>query len=138
MSLRLLSGATGLTQTKLRPYVVQNRATYSRLQSIIRVFAHTFNIASFGGRQTKRGVSSNAWNAHRVYPSTFLVNGKTAMVRVGKARLPIRPVWGPRLTKEYADSKTQAPLEQLVATDFPSDLKHELDFALGRVGLGVQ
>jgi hypothetical protein len=133
-----MSGATGLTQTKLRPYIIMNRATYSTLQSVVKVFSHTFNIASFSSRQTKRGVSSNAWSVHRVYPGTFLINGgKTAMVRVGKARKPIRPVWGPRLSKEFADSKTTGPLEQMVATDFPRELKHELDFALGRVGLGV-
>jgi len=140
LTLRSLAKATGVTVRKLREYVSLDRANYSELSSAIKVIAHTFNIASVGtARQTRRGVSSIAWGVRKVYRGAFLIRGgRTAMHRLGKARLPIEPVWGPRITREFARQGVDDELTQLVATKFPSTFKHELDFVLGRVGLGVK
>ncbi len=135
LTMRSLAAATGLPQRKLKPYVSLNRADYINLEAIVRVLSHTFNIASFAGRQTKRGVSSSAWGKRRVYPGTFMVKGRTAFKRVGKARLPIKPVWGPRIHKEFANELVQDRLDALVQQNMPKTLSHEIDFALGRLGL---
>lgn len=137
LTLRTLSGATGLTQKKLRQYISQDRADYTDLSTSIRVVAHTFNVASFGGRQTKKGVSSAAWGVRRVYPGTFMIHGRTAMKRVGKARYPIKPIWGPRITREFVRENTETLLEQLVARQLKPTLAHEMDFALGRIGMST-
>lgn len=138
LTLRLLNDATGVTQTKLRPYVRLDRADYSDLTAKVVVRPHVFNIASVGGRQTKKGVSSAAWGKRKIYPHTFLVRGVTAFVRVGKARLPIKPVYGPRIHAEFAKDTTIGQLQTNVREKFPAVLKHELEFALGKYGLGVQ
>jgi hypothetical protein len=137
LTLRQLSGATGVSQKKLREYITQNRADFAELSTSIRVRAHTFNIASVGAaRQTRKGVSAGAWGKRRVYPGTFLIRGGlTAMKRVGKGRLPIRPVYGPRITREFKREGVDAQLEALVATKMKPTMTHELNFALGRVGL---
>jgi hypothetical protein len=121
----------------------------------VRVRPHTFNIASIGGRQVKGkqaqfiftqggkrtvtkggrrtggGVSSAAWGKRKTYPHTFLIQGgKTAMVRVGKARYPIKPVYGPRIHAEFV--KIDEELSLNVQARFAPTLKHELDFALAR------
>lgn len=137
-TLRLLSQASGVTQTKIRPYVRTNHADYEELEAKVVVTPHTFNIASVGGRQTKRGVSSAAWGTRRVYPHTFLVHGRTAMVREGKSRLPIKPVWGPRIHAEFAKPATIDQLSMSAREKLPPILKHELDFALGKYGLDVR
>jgi hypothetical protein len=136
LTLRRLSQETGLTQRRLSEYVSENKADYSNLSGSVRVRPHTFNIASIGGRQTKRGVSSSAWGKRKVYPHTFLIQGgKTAMVRVGKARYPIKPVYGPRIHAEFV--KIDEELQAEVQARFAPTLRHELNFALGRIGLKV-
>jgi hypothetical protein len=135
LTLRRLSAETGLTQKRLREYVTETKADYASLSASTRVRPHTFNIASLpASRQTKRGVSSSAWGKRKVYPHTFLIQGgKTAMVRVGKARYPIRPVYGPRIHAEFVKLDDELKLE--VQARFNATLRHELAFALGRVGL---
>jgi hypothetical protein len=157
LTLRRLSEETGLTQKRLREYVSENRADYASLVGSVCVRPHTFNIASFPGvRQIKRrktvslgrkgertrsstligGVVSPAWGVRKLYPSAFLIQGgKTAMVRVGKARYPIRPVYGPRIHAEFVKIDDELKLE--VQARFAPTLRHELNFALGRIGLKV-
>lgn len=163
LTVRELSNATGVTQRKMRAYVKLNRADYGELRASVHINSHTFNIASVAGAtQTKRGVVTSrfnytksgkahsivtrgkggvtavAWGRRHLYPSTFLIQGgKTAMVRVGKARLPIRPVWGPRITQEYKRNDVDDQLKTLVSRQFAPTMKHELEFALGRFGLSV-
>lgn len=135
LTLRTLSREIGLSQTKLRPYVTLNRAGYIDLSAAVRITPHTFNIASFNGRQTRRGVSSAAWGKRRVYPHTFLIQGgKTAMVRITKRRLPIRPVYGPRIHREFARADVETALQSLVRERWDPTLRHELAFAMGRIG----
>lgn len=138
LTLRTVSKATGLTQKKLREYMHTDRADFGDLSASVQVFAHTFNVASFAGRQTKKGVSAAAWGMRKVYPGTFLVNGKTAMHRIGKSRYPIEPIWGPRITREYVRESTDEQLKALVASKYGPTMKHELDFALGRIGLKAE
>jgi hypothetical protein len=158
LTLRRLSAETGLTQKRLKEYVTETKAMAGDLSASVRVRPHTFNIASFAGRQVKGvkpkfiftqggkrkvttgsrrtggGVSSNAWGKRKTYPHTFLIQGgKTAMVRVTKKRYPIRPVYGPRIHAEFVKLDDELKLE--VQARFNATLRHELAFALGRVGL---
>jgi hypothetical protein len=59
------------------------------------------------------------------------------MHRVGKARLPIEPVWGPRLTREFGLPDSLDPLYALAREKFPGILAHEMNWALSSVGLRV-
>lgn len=156
-TLQILSEDVGLSQTRLRQYVRLVRANISRLATAVAVTPHTFNIASFPGtRQIKSsgkvvfsfmrngrrhnvraksgsavGVSSSAWGKRRIYPGTFLIHGgRTAMKRVGKARLPIEPVYGPRVHREFTYPETISELESVTAERMPIEMKHEIDYAL--------
>ena len=135
---RLLSEQTGVTQRKIADYIRARRANYGRVEYGLSVYPHTFNIASIGrAYQGKRGVVSHAWGKTRLYPHTFLVHGITAMLRTTKRRLPIRPVYGPRIHSLFANGQTQAALLDNVHSKMPQNLRHELDYALGRIGLKV-
>lgn len=137
LTLRRLSKATGVSQRKLREYVSLNRADYFDLSSAVKIRAHTFNVASVGtSRQTRIGVTSGAWGRRQTYRGAFLIRGGiTAMHRVGKKRLPIEPVWGPRITREFDRENVDDDLKSLVGMRFGPTMKHELDFALGRIGM---
>jgi hypothetical protein len=115
-----------------------DRADQGDLSAAVQTRAHTFNVASFAGRQTKKGVSAAAWGIRKVYPGTFLLHGRTAMHRTGKSRYPIEPIWGPRITREYVRESTDEKLKALVASKYGPTMKHELDFALGRIGLKTE
>jgi hypothetical protein len=163
LTLRRLSAETGLTQRRLREYVSKDRADFTSMSAAVKVRPHTFNIASFPGvKQIRRGsvatlgakrvkgapvtlprfrvrartggVVSSAWGISRLYGSAFLIQGgKTAMVRVGKARYPIKPVFGPRIHAEFI--KLDEELKLNVQARFRPTLAHELAFALGKIGL---
>ena len=149
LTLRQLSKATGVNQKKLREYVTLNKADFTGdLAASIRVRSHTFNVASVGSsRQTKLGVSSGAWGRRQLHRHAFIVHGITAFHRVGpyvkatkgryrgKMRQRIEPVWGPRITREFKRESVDAQLEALVAAKMRPTMTHELNFALGRVGL---
>lgn len=158
LTLRLLAEEMGLTQTKLRPYVRSINANYSTLSSAVRVTPHTYNIASFPGvRQTKvgktvftysrkgktrsvkakgGGVWSNAWGHSKFYRGGFLIQGKkTAMRRVGKARYPIRPLYGPRIHREFVQPQVEEALTSLVSEKLPDVMQHEIAFALRGAGI---
>jgi hypothetical protein len=135
LTLRELSKAMGLTQTRLRPYISTRLANYQNLESAVRIKPHTYNIASFAGRQTKKGVSAAPWGKRRVFPHTFLLRGVTAMVRVGKARYPIRPVYGPRITREFGRAAVVRSLQALVHAKLEPTIQHELEYELSRIGM---
>lgn len=66
------------------------------------------NLNLFGARQGKKGVSAAPWAQRRVFKSTFMVGryGGKVFRRVGKARFPIKPLYGPNLAREIVKDET--------------------------------
>ena len=60
----------------------------------------TMSLKEFGPRQTAKGVSAAPWRKRQVFNHTFTGPGGHVFVREGKARLPIRKLWGPAIPKE--------------------------------------
>lgn len=100
---RVVAKAMGVRQTSVRRRIIRTIARKARPVFRFDAFGKKVNIASFEGtRKTKRGVSSRAFGQRRVYPRVFLSrSGKTALKRLGKSRLPVRPVWGPGIKREF-------------------------------------
>lgn len=67
------------------------------------------NLNLFGAKQGKRGVSAAPWNRRRVFPHTFMVDryGGKVFVRTGKARFPIKPLFGPNIAREIVKDESE-------------------------------
>lgn len=124
---RIVAKSMGVRQTSVRRRIIRTIARKARPVFRFDAYGSKVNIASFAGtRQVKRGrviaqftytqggkrrtvttrggggVSSSAFGKRRIYPGTFLSkSGKTALKRIGKSRLPVRPVWGPGIRREF-------------------------------------
>lgn len=128
---RAVARDMGLTNRAVRSRLTRKKATPKRLTFILDAFGAPKNIASFkASRQTKRGVSSQAYGIRRIYPRTFLLRGSRggAMKRLGKARTPIRPVWGPGVASSF--EKFTNMLRATARSRFPRNLDQALAFAL--------
>jgi hypothetical protein len=99
---REISKTTGMGVRTIKEKIAVHRAGPAHLIASIEGFAHAPNLIRYGARQTKQGVSANAWNKRKIYKHTFIANqGRTVFARVGKARLPIKPIYGPSVRKEF-------------------------------------
>lgn len=128
-----IAAETGLLQKDVRAVLTRIRATWDKLTAVVISSGRAANLIRFGARQTRAGVSANAWGKRKVYPHTFIANqGRTVFVRRGAARLPIRPVFGPSIPREMAREKVAALLKRTAAERWPINFKSELDFYTGK------
>lgn len=146
---KLVARAMGSKQSSVRRRLVRKLARMGDATLELLAYGGALNISSFSGTMVKRGritqrfiftqagkrrvftqrsgggVSSRAWGKSRVYPHTFLIHEwKVAMKRIGKARFPIRPVYGPGIRREFERHREQIEAEALRL--FP----HQMDEAL--------
>lgn len=128
VAVRQISRDTGIRPQKaVRDRLPLRQAHQNRLIAEIGAQAYTPNLARFQARQTKKGVSAAAWGKRKTYRGTFIANqGRTVFKREGKARLPIKPVHGPRLAKAFVARHVTAAMNEAAGPAFRRTLKHEL------------
>ncbi len=135
---RDLAQQTGLKQKDIRAALIRVRAQWTRLLTSLTASGRTLNLIRFGARQTRAGVSANAWGQRRIYPHTFIANrGRTVFRRAvigGKRvrRLPIVPVHGPSIPREMAREAIRQAVEQTVHEQWPKNFQHELEYYLSK------
>ena len=119
---------TGITpQRAIRDRLHIRKATPNYLIGEIGAERYTPNLARFAARQTKRGVSATAWRKRKVYPRTFLGNqGRTVFKRVGKRRLPIRPVWGPKMHAAFVEREVRRAMDAVARERFRTEFRREV------------
>lgn len=143
--LRALARQTGIKYRRIRAAVRTVRAGPSSLVYRLDFDGIETNLADFGARQTKAGVSAAPWGQRRVFPSTFIVEkfGGRVFKRTGEAsdqarwklmdygvkglgRFPIRGVFGPNMAREVVkgESRDAWELDQQALSD---RIAHEID-----------
>jgi hypothetical protein len=91
----------------------------------------SLNLANFGARQTKKGVSFKIKrNGQRVViPGSFLINaGKTVMIRTGKARLPIKALQTIDVAQMFNTKRINSKVVQVIKDRFPAIFEREAKF----------
>ena len=107
--------------TKFKP------STVSTLRTVIEGRGSELPLRHFAPKQFKFGVRAKVWGEFQRYPSAFLVrayNGD-AFVRQGKARFPIKRMWGPSIAKELVKDDTRDTFERS-GQDVADRAMHEL------------
>jgi hypothetical protein len=73
---------TNIKAAAVRKYVTTKKASKSILTAEIRASKYAPNLINFGARQTKKGVSANAWSKRKIYRGAFIGNkGRTVFIR---------------------------------------------------------
>ena len=125
---REISKRTGIKpQSAVRDRLHLRKAKPTFLIAEIAAERYTPNLIRFNARQTKGGVSANAWGKRKRYKHTFIGNdGRTVFKRVGKARLPLKAVYGPRLAKSFVEREVTKAMDAVAATRFHTEFQREV------------
>jgi hypothetical protein len=92
-----------------------------------------------GRKFVYEGVVARAWRKKEVYPETFIGTTKTGkplvFVRTGKARTPIKTVYGPSLPRTFVKRETETVMERTAAKRWIVNVEQEINFRLRKLGL---
>ena len=129
-----INNITGLKKSSIRERLPIYKA--SRANPEARIVAKPFapNLINFSARQTKRGVSANAWRKRKVYKNSFIGNqGRTVFARVGKARLPIKALKGPSVPRTFIKQEVESAIRATIQTKFPEEFERQVAYRISRL-----
>ncbi|MDJ0513082.1 MAG: phage tail protein [Methyloceanibacter sp.] len=119
-SVRSISKTMGLKQKDLRSALTLIRSNFTTLRAILVGRGRPLNLIRFGARQTRKGVSAKAYGHRRVYEGSFIAKGIVA-ARRGRARLPIKALFGPGVAKELKNQKPK--VDKVIIERWPINLR---------------
>ena len=125
---RALAKQTGVKYGVVKRALTVQRANFGRATYRISSRGGYISLKEFNARQTKNGVSAMVWGKRRVFPHSFISEklGGHVFVRMGRARNPIRKMWGPALPAELVKDETAAAFLATVSTELPLRVAHEI------------
>ena len=95
----------------------------------------SLNLASFGARQTGKGVSFKVKRngPRQMIPGAFLINGgKTVMIRVGKGRLPIKALQTIDVAQMFNTRRINARVVRMIEQRLPDVFVNEARYFTNR------
>lgn len=91
----------------------------------------SLNVAAFGARQTKKGVSIKIKRngPRHLIPGAFMINdGKTVMIRVGPKRLPIKAIQTIDVGQMFNTKRINTKVQRFMFDKFPSLFDREVKY----------
>jgi hypothetical protein len=139
---RALAEQTGLKYGDIRSAVTTVRAKPSAMHQAYELHARGgyLTLSHFRPAQTREGVRARPWGRSQLFRGAFIVRKLPPLVfrREGRARFPIRPLYGPAIPKEMIRGASAEAFDQVVRTELPARLAHEIDFALQELSGGMR
>ena len=122
-----------IKSSDLKKYVSIKRASYSKHEAIVDIRGRKIPIIHFGAKQTKRGVSVRIKKAEgrKVIPGAFIKKGQVWR-RVGKARMPIKPLFTVAPAKMFELHAIKI-FQEIAQQEFAKNFSREVDFRLGKI-----
>lgn len=110
---RALRKQTGAKAALINRETRTIRSTFANLTYTIEARGDYLGLSYFSPRQFGYGVRAKPWGRWQRFESAFLVGslGNNVFVREGKARLPIRKMFGPAIPKEMVQDATREAFE---------------------------
>ena len=110
---RALRKQTGAKAALINRETRTIRSTFAHLTYTIEARGDYLGLSHFSPRQFGYGVRAKPWGRWQRFQSAFLVGslGNNAFVREGKARFPIKKMFGPSIPKEMVQDATRAAFE---------------------------
>lgn len=117
---RTIAKESGLKVGAVRAAITVGKAHWQNLKARVVSIGRAKNLASFGARETRRGISARAYGKRRVYRGTFFAFARQVVfVRETAKRLPIRPVFGPSVPGVWRQAETQETIRKTIDTRWP-------------------
>jgi hypothetical protein len=122
-------------RTGLRVATVKSRMYYSRVavgdyEANVKSSRRPIPLIEFPVSQTAKGVSTHAWGKPQIIQHAFIATMKSGhrgvYRRVGKARLPIRQLWGPTISKTFATKEVQAVVNDTMQARLQTSLSRRM------------
>lgn len=118
----LIGRRTGLRVATVRSRIFYPFVQVGAYEVVIKSSRRAIRIADFPGvRQVATGVRVNVWGKSQILRGAF-VTSRGVYRRRGRARLPIRQLWGPTIAGTFATPEVQS----LIATTMKDRLKAAL------------
>ena len=134
VAVREINKITGLKGASIRERLAIQRATRALPEARIIAKKYAPNLINFQARQTKRGVSANAWRKRKVYTGAFIANqGRTVFTRVGAARLPIKALKGPSVPRTFMQDAVDSAMRKTINERWPVEFERQVAFRIGRL-----
>ncbi len=134
---RAVSKQVGLSQArivalgKLKKFLARG----SNLDFVIHSSGQHLSLKEFKPHQTVKGTKASPWGTRRVFEGAFMGPrpgavsaslGGHVFVRAGKARLPIKRLWGPAVPKEIVHDESATTFNNTVSANLPARFAHEV------------
>lgn len=138
---RALAKQTGLRVTYVKGALSRHNARPGDLVAAVKARGPYIPMKQFNARETRKGVSVNAWGKRQVLDGTFMKGGRFphrvalalgghVFKRVGGDKRKIAVVWGPAIPVEMVKDASKAAFESTVARELPNDLNRALGSVL--------
>lgn len=110
---RALRQQTGAKASLINRETRSIRSSFSNLTYTIKARGDYLGLSHFSPRQFGYGVRAKPWGRWQRFDGAFLVGSlsNNAFVREGRARLPIRKMFGPAIPKEMLKGATREAFE---------------------------
>jgi len=133
-AVKVLAKEVGLPQKSIRESILETFASMQNPVASVKVVGKALNLIRFNAKQVKKGVSAKAWGKTRTYKGAFIANsGRTVFARTSKRRLPIKPLHGPSIPKEFIRGAANKALADKVRDRFPILFSRAVGFKLSRL-----
>lgn len=145
---RQITGEYNIRAGKVREKLFVRRATFKggrfEMEAVLTSRdssgrRRAINLINFGGRQTRAGLTFKVKKsgARTLIRSGFIGNkGRTAFQRVGKARLPIKPLQTIDVPQMFNTKRINAKVVRKIRDVFPAIFEREAAFYTARFNAG--
>ena len=137
-----LAGATGLKAGVVAKKIGKYKARRGDKQYTITIKSKYLNLIEFKGKQTKKGVSAQAWGNRKIYRGAFIGSGRNSGKRLVFKKLKddpkrIEALHGASLPREFHRQDMESIFKKKIKTRFPILFKRAVEFhmlkARGRI-----
>lgn len=100
---------------------------FGPISYVISAAHKPLSLKIFKPRQDASGVTAKVWRQNKSFRSAFIVQSLGGHVsrRVGRARLPIRQLYGPSMATELIKDESRAAFQRVIR-ELPPRVNHEL------------
>lgn len=137
-SARAVARAAGFKVSAAKKGFWLSRATPRNLEADVIARGKAQPLMAFGARQTKKGVTAKAWGKRKSYAGSFIATmrsgHKGVFTRKGKARLPVKELWGPSVPGTFAQEAVYAQADEMAHAALQTNIGRQIDRALYAAG----
>jgi len=132
---RQLAGQTGLGVRETKDQLEITKAYAGNLRYQVTIPGRWLTLARFEPQEVRGGISARPWGFRRTFPHAFLIRN-IPFIRETAERLPVRPLFGPSLAREFERGQLEEVARTAAAEAWHKNIKHEVDFALRGIDPG--